>query len=75
MPDWLIQAGLAAATMAGFHLVTEPEPTSRLIGAVVGLVAQGFWLLDVFRGRSFRWGVFVVTVWFTGVYVKVLWRG
>lgn len=69
----MIQAALLALTATAFLLTTSPAPRARLRGALVGIAAQGTWVVSV--NWSSQWGIGAVTVIYLGRYVHLAWTG
>ncbi|MBR8137216.1 hypothetical protein [Burkholderia cenocepacia] len=61
------------ASAAGAVYLLNGTPRQQRWGAVVGLVGQPAWLYLTWS--TLEWGMFVVSVFFTGCYVRGVWRG
>lgn len=76
MTDALIQIALALSGLTALWLALGISAKGRRWAPVVGLLGQPFWLL--FAWSSNAWGLFVLSLAYSGVYARgawVQWRG
>ncbi len=67
MIDFLVQAGLALFGIAAYVMAQSRNPTMRRRSPYVGLCGQPFWLVSALQSGA--WGMLIVTLMFTAVYV------
>lgn len=67
----VVQVGLAFFGLLSVYLAQGNSERGRWLSPLVGLMGQPFWL--VFAWSSGAWGLFVVSVAFTLVYLRGLW--
>ena len=69
--DAIAQGAILASGGLAIWLVTGKERL-RKWGPIVGILGQPFWLWATFR--SGQWGMFALSVWYTGSWLQGIWN-
>jgi hypothetical protein len=69
--DTIIQVALAVLGLTSLYLATGRWPVGRYLAPFIGLLGQPFWVW--FSIRQDAWGLLVISVAYTFVYLHGCW--
>lgn len=64
--DIALQVAIAVPSIAAAYLVATIDPQLRGWGFLIGLATQPLWFFETLRRR--QWGMFLVSVFYTGAW-------
>jgi hypothetical protein len=72
MMDFLFQAWIVITGATSIWLISNPYSPYYRLGCWIGLAGQPAWFFSTYQ--NFQWGMFLLSIAFTGSYIRGLTR-
>jgi len=68
--DHLLQLAIVLLSGAALWMITSADPATMRRGFIIGLASQPFWIAATWRGLPRQWGMFIVALAYTLLWVR-----
>ena len=65
-----IQVMILILSGFSFWLATGISYEQRKKGAIIGILAQVFWLIET--ARRLQWGMFILSLWYVWIFIRII---